>query len=648
MINKENIPRKQIFETGVTARSLIVGIFLSLLAGVWVRQSEIAVLATQITESVPAIPGLAALAVMLLLNGVLRRIPGVRIFTRGEVLVVFLFVTVSSTIMGIGIMQFLFALMTVPFYYSSEGIPEVRDLLPKWLMPHDMVAIRHLYERSLDGSVPWGIWWKPGLLWLTFFFALWWTMFCMMSLFYRAWAEDEKLAFPLVFLPMEVTGSETSAIPFFKNRLMWCGFGIAAAYNFVNILHAFYPSIPAIGKSVSFTDQLHDLPWSAISPFDFNFRPELIGLGYLVSTNISLTVWLSHILIKLGSVFAAKQGYEPHGLYNQEQGIGAYLVLAVMLVWQARRHIRMAWRSAISGHKSDGKDGLSHRSIFFGLCCGFLYVCWFATRAGMAWWLAAEYMGVVLAVALVYGRIRGQTGVPLVWLFPFGMPKSLFLYAMGSQSLIASGATTMPVWVLFSFLSRGYFTSVVGYQVESMEIARRAKLDLRRIVLALTLALVTGFVIGWVIHLLSYYQLGALHREDGIWGTSQAVQQYSLSTSMVTQHLQPDLQRIWATVGGGFIVILMSMLHLGFTGFPLHPLGYAMACSYGDLLWGSFFLVWVFKSLALRYGGMRFYRQTIPFFLGFALGHFAVSGIFWGLVGGVSGDVVKGYSVFFG
>ena len=52
--------------------------------------------------------------------------------------------------------------------------------------------------------------------------------------------------------------------------------------------------------------------------------------------------------------------------------------------------------------------------------------------------------------------------------------------------------------------------------------------------------------------------------------------------------------------------------------------------------------------MALRWGGMGFYRQTIPFFLGIALGHFAVAGIFWGLMGAWTGEAVQGYPVFFG
>jgi hypothetical protein len=73
-----------------------------------------------------------------------------------------------------------------------------------------------------------------------------------------------------------------------------------------------------------------------------------------------------------------------------------------------------------------------------------------------------------------------------------------------------------------------------------------------------------------------------------------------------------------------------------------------MTCSYGSLIWFPFLLVWLLKTLVLRYGGMRLYRETVPAFLGFALGHYAVAGILWGLMGAFSGEAVQGYGVWFG
>src|SRR5262249_29524624 len=145
-----------------------------------------------------------------------------------------------------------FALMGTPFYFKDENIPNVGPYLPNHLLPHDVEIIRQMYERAPDGRVPWQFWWQPGLLWMGFFLALWVTMYCLIALFYRAWAEDERLSFPLVSLPMEVTGGDTGQNAFFRNRLMWAGFALAAVYNLFNIWHALNPSVPEFGKNWDF------------------------------------------------------------------------------------------------------------------------------------------------------------------------------------------------------------------------------------------------------------------------------------------------------------------------------------------------------------------------------------------------------------
>ena len=352
--------------------------------------------------------------------------------------------------------------------------------------------------------------------------------------------------------------------------------------------------------------------------------------------------------MKLAAVFGVSMGATPGQLpYPQEQGIGAYLVLAAMLIWISRRPLRAIWRAAWSGKKDYGPEGISARWIFAGLGGGFVVVWSFATLAGMAAWVAFVYILLVLAVALVYGRLRAEAGVPLVWLFPYYMQKQVLLFTFGSQPFLASGQTTLPTWALFTFLARGYFPAMTGYQVEGMELSRRAHINPRRLVFAVCLAVGVGFLIGWYNHLTPFYHYGAQNLR-GIWGTWIAQPEYKAAAEYPSTPRHPQLPRIWATTVGGLVVYLLWALRLQFAGFLLHPLGYAMTCSYGSLIWFSFLVVWMLKSLALRYGGMAFYRRLVPFFLGLALGHFAVAGILWGLMGGLSGDAVQGYSVFFG
>jgi hypothetical protein len=80
------------------------------------------------------------------------------------------------------------------------------------------------------------------------------------------------------------------------------------------------------------------------------------------------------------------------------------------------------------------------------------------------------------------------------------------------------------------------------------------------------------------------------------------------------------------------IVLLLSYARNAWIGFPLHPVGYLFASSFG-LEWGMWnviFVTWLVKALVVRYGGLRLYRASVPFFLGIALGD-AVTQFFWGI-----------------
>src|SRR5262249_43554971 len=99
-------------DPGFTWRAAIIALLLTLACGWWVQQAEIVVIATQISESVPAIPGLAALIFVLLLNAILRRTRFLPPLSRGEMLAIFVFVTIASSLPGCGIQRFLFALIT--------------------------------------------------------------------------------------------------------------------------------------------------------------------------------------------------------------------------------------------------------------------------------------------------------------------------------------------------------------------------------------------------------------------------------------------------------------------------------------------------------------------------------------------------------
>ena len=162
------------------------------------------------------------------------------------------------------------------------------------------------------------------------------------------------------------------------------------------------------------------------------------------------------------------------------------------------------------------------------------------------------------------------------------------------------------------------------------------------------LALVVGLGVAYYFHLVPYYQYGAVHLRGDIWGSGLAQADFGEVMAATRAPIAPDAGRIVATGWGVVVTGALIRLRQSLGWSPLHPLGFAVATAYGDLVWFPFLLVWLSKVLILRYGGMKLYRAAIPGFLGFALGHVFTAGVVWGLVGAADPRIVSGYAVWFG
>lgn len=658
---RSSVVRRTVAET-VTGRALLLSFLLTLVFGIWVRQAEIVVCACQITESVPAIPGVAALILLILVNPLLARSRLIRPLTRAEILTTFLFVTVASSMGGCGIVRFLLALVSgLPYYATpAHGFQGLVRFAPDWLVPKDKDIIQRMYQGPVghqSAHVPWDSWAAPLAMWTLFFVLLWVTLTCLLILVRRSWVENEHLMFPLVFWPIEMTethGSATSIPDFFKNRIMWIGFGLAAAYNSINILHAFYPSLPQIQQYMTIGQGTFTRPWNFLLPLPVCFRPDLIGLGFLVSTEMCLSIWVFYLFTKFQGMMLSYMGVQKEGMpFPQEQSIGVYLAMAVILAWLARSHLIPVFRYLLFLDRrppaGNDQEVLPYRVAFAGAVLGFVGLVVFCRAAGMASWVSITYLGIVVAVAMVYARIRAETGVPLIWMFPFYMHKRLMIYALGSQPFMThGGSSTVTMFAMLTFLSRGYFPSLGAYQLEAFKLCKQTNVNLRHVTAALLVSIAVGTVVSFYYHLTPYYAKGALSMRGGIWGWGMAVEEYRTAATYQKLPAPPDFVRVHAALFGVGLTAVLSWVRTQYVAFPLHPLGYAMATAYGDLIWFPFFVVWCCKWPLVRYGGNRVYKYLVPGFLGFALGHFVVAGIIWGLLGATGKDLFLRYGVWFG
>ncbi|MGD9497730.1 MAG: DUF6785 family protein [Armatimonadota bacterium] len=643
---------------GPTWRALLVAVLATVLASYWIDKTEVIMQFSQITEAVPPIPAVGFLVLLVVLAPFLRRVSRHLAVNRREIIVVYAFLTVSTAMAGPAIIRFLLNSLPVLFYLAtpSNSFADYQQYLPTWMVPHDPEVLRTLYEGSDAGRIPWGPWTMPLVAWGVFFLSFWLILMAIMAILRRQWSEREKLTYPLEYLPLEMTrGVDGGKLvsDFFRNPVMWVGFAVAFVYNATNIINAYIPSVQALGSYYDIGALFTERPWNAIRPLQFYYYPTVIGFGYLMSTEVALSTWVFSLLVRLVAVAGAATGYEPAGFpFLKEQSMGAYVVLGLGLLWVARHQIREAFETAVGRREANaaGNEPMSYRVAFLTLVgASAVWIGWVG-YAGMNLRTTVVYLTLVLLSALVYARIRAETGVPIIWAFPYGAHHKAVTQLFGSKWLHPTDSwANATVFSTMLFMSRGYFPALVGYQVEGWRLADAVRLRRSAMSWVLVAALVVGFFVAMWLHLRSYYEWGAggLNALAG-WGATEAEQEYSALASYAKADAPPDVARSVAMAAGAVVALVLLVLRTLFLRFPLHPLAYGMATSFGHKLWAPLFVVWLVKTLIFRLSGMATYRALIPGFIGLALGHFFTAGVLYGLVGTFGGEQYQRYGVWFG
>lgn len=648
-------------ERGFTLRALVIAVLFAWLGDLWMKYVGIIAHTIQLGESVPAIPAVAGLLFFLVVNPLLARLHPKLALRRAELVIVFVILCITPVINSVGCARMLLPSLNVASYYATpeNKLDACWEQIPGWYGPRDPEIIRQMYEGADDEAVPWAVWWPYLLRWLVFATVFFGTLLCCNSLLRRQWTERERLAFPLVqFVSPLIADDRPTIAVILRNPLLWLGISISFVYNLLNMLHAVNPAVPAPSVAYNLGALFTDRPMSAISDLQIQWRPEVFGLGYLMSTEVTFSVWVLYLLVQLSRVVATAFGAAdqiPGFPFEHEMCTGSYLAVLISVLYISRRHLARVLRCVFTDRERgyDAGEPISYRWAFTGAVGGFVFLVAWAVIAGMALWLALLYFTLLIVVALVYTRIRAETGAPMVWLFPYWEQQKFIDNLWGSAGLAPGGdLRSATVFHAFAWMARGYFPTTGATQLESFKLGDEAGLRRREVFSALLFACVLGFALAFWAHMTSYYQLGGnvLERGDTEGGyrivlMRQAQEQVAAWTETP---LAPDVRRNWATLIGFLFTGTLVTARSLFLRFPVHPLGFAMATAYGRAIWGPSLFVWVAKTAILRIGGVRLYKQLIPFFIGIILGQFFTAGCVWGMVALFNEELAERYGVWFG
>jgi hypothetical protein len=351
----------------------------------------------------------------------------------------------------------------------------------------------------------------------------------------------------------------------------------------------------------------------------------------LVNLDLLRSCWLFYLGFKLLAVLGAALGWSDapagsaggHLPFQLEQGAGAFLGIALVSLWTARRHLRERVQPAGRG-PGPALLGL--------LLCGMILLAW-GHLAGLSFPVGAAFFLLYFAFILAMTRMVAEGGMQLPEVEITQSPNHLLHLACGSLALRPSDWTGMAYLNVFSLCYRALMMPSL---FQSLKIADAAGIRTRPMATGLLLAILTALPVSLG------FMLWLCYRYGGTWISqwrfvSIAQLPFQRLASLLQDPQEPALLPLQFVGLGTGILLGLTSLRLHYLGWPLHPIGYAMAgTAIMSNLWFSMFLAWGLKGLLVRYGGLPAYRRSRPFFLGLILGDF-LSGCGWILIEGVTG-----------
>ena len=562
-----------------------------------------------------------------------------------------------------------------------------------WPTPTPAQKERTLGEKLEDSArqLPWHLWRMPLVMWGLLCTAIFLFLMCLAEWLRRKWIERENLAFPLVeiadnlirhdyALEMAEDVSNPPRRPWPFNPIFMVGFAIGVIWVGVEAMSHYGVMGMESSPRVAFYDISKE--WfkeGALKNLDkvvFILSPIILGIAFLISLEISFSVWtifiLYSVVVMLGKIYipeavrspAAEMGWGAAKLfpYPQEQTLGAALCFTIILLYKSFR-----MRSDL--HPGQDDNAFIPRKLnFVGMIVlpiVVLALLWNLGVSSVA--LLLVFVIITMVMTIASARARAEAGLPTHHV-NYEMAKAPIVFGLTGLS----GARAFASYLTIVFLPLTLLFRSLGTLLENMELARRNTMRLRTIAAASLAAFVVALAVGMVSFLIFSYSEGKTFFGEGSPQQKPDPRNVAHYAMWVGHFLgEPGLGQfntvnikrvVTIAIGFGFFGLL-ALLRGRFLRFPLHPLGYLLLllgityefttvyakgrATFGKAyldsptLWSTVFVAWLLKKLIIKYGGMNTYKKAKPLFIGLVVG--SIVCVFgWDLVHLIATYVAKG------
>ena len=635
---------------GVTRRSIAVAVGASVAATLWVNYVEYVIHASRMNLShFPMTSLMVFLALVLLLNPLIRRLAPRHAFSPTELLVVLAGALVGGAIPSVGLTGYFLGAIAAPFYFANpenQWAEFFHPHVPEWLAPRNVNGtLDTLFEGLPRGEpIPWDAWYVPVASWMALVTALFVASVCIAVILRKQWVESERLTYPVLQPVLELTDrSEGADYP----RLFWIGFAVAFGIISWNMISYFIPGFPEVpnirwGPWIKFERYFPGI-WTRVNMFT-------IAFAYFANIDVLFSLWFFDLLFIVRSGILNRFGINAASWAHASADftwlpLGAFFALVFWNLWTGRAHLRAVVRKAM-GRKADldeSKEMMPYRTALIGLAVSVVFAVFWFWRAGMGFGVSCLFVFATLVLYIGVSRVVSDVGLVFVST-PVGA-QSFVTSALGSRNLSGSSLTTLAFTNAVYAYGKGLFMPTVTHAAKIADTCPRGERS--RVLVAIVLAFALGSLASIAYTLYLGYSIGAYNFNDFPF-MRYSKSGFSTVLAQMNNPVPPDRLRLGLFGIGAGVMSLLTFLKYRFAWWPLHPIGFALGGTGTSVRYTVFsiFLAWGIKFIILQVGGAALYRRYRPFFLGILVGY--TSGVGFSLLADIiwfpgAGHSIHGY-----
>ncbi len=578
----------------------------------------------------------------LVLNTVLLRFAPRRAFSRSELLVIYgILIIALATVYGS--QTALVSFITYPQYMSSpenDWASLILPRVPSWLTVSDQRAVSWFWGGLPEGErVPWKAWLAPLLAGSSFYLALMVAVYCLGAIVSRDWMERQRLAFPMAEVPLALISDDAQPSlrsRLWRNRAFLIGFSVPAVLDTLQWLNGIFPSIPYLDirafRSLGaryFAGM--GIPWSVLQDLRAKLGWKTIGLACLAPAEVSLSLWLFHILFR-GQMLvwascgvvpggASDTGFDPHTFIGFMEA-GGFVVLSATILHQSRQGFAAAWRglwALRTPHAYDPYAALSSRWSLLGFLAANAFMLWWLIAAGGSWWYFAGVLLFLYVYSLGAARLIAAGGV--TFLAPHISLHNLAVRALGGAT-IGAKSLTIDAYTQSMFVEEAYsMNQPLSHMITSFRVLRTSRTSTRYFALAAAAGVVVMLGVG-LPALLAWAYHGGANRLDSWFFGEQSQGAFGGLDYELRNAVPPSNTLRLAALLGAVVMLGLIYMHTHCLWWPVSPIGFVIASSEmtNRIIWANFFIGWLIGTIVRKVGGLRLYRTVRPAFIGLVLG----------------------------